>query len=268
MVTTDNYEEYLMMQADGELDSRELAALQAFLDAHPDLAAEAATWQDVKLVPDRTIRYEHPETLLKNDRKSIAFRPWHAAVPVAAALLLALILIPRTEEVRDGGKFAPIAHNTAPANSFTENNEPAHPDTKTEALPPAVPSIPGKIPPPPRRRPTAMNSTVTVATNTRNAETINGLQSMQAAELSVGAAAAEKPVLLAMAGPVTTIQTAPANASDGRLKVQLAAANQEAFDAMKAGLDQRIEQIGRVAKSVRETTVVIKLGGNAFNIHL
>lgn len=268
MVTTENYEEYLMMQADGELNAQELAALQAFLAKHPERAAEAATWQDLKLVPDEAIHYDHREALLKEERKAVAFRPWYAAVPVAAALLLALFLIPRTEEIKPGVTTGPIALNTAPKTTIIENPEPVSPDTKTEALPAPIPTVPGKVPTRPRRRPVPVANTVATAGATRSADVINSLQSQQASGLNIAANPVSQPVLLAMAEPAYTLTSPAGNNADGRVRVQLAAANQEALDAMKAGLDQRIDQIGRVAKSVRETTVIIKLGGNAFNIHL
>lgn len=53
MITTDNYEGYLMRYADGELDDNEVAMVESFLDAHPDLREEldAITDPSLKITP-------------------------------------------------------------------------------------------------------------------------------------------------------------------------------------------------------------------------
>ena len=53
MITTDNYEGYLMRYADGELDAKESAMVEAFLDANPELRQEldAITAPSLKITP-------------------------------------------------------------------------------------------------------------------------------------------------------------------------------------------------------------------------
>jgi len=52
MVNLENYEEYMMMYADGELNEAETKALMDFVDANPELAKELEAYSATKLVPD------------------------------------------------------------------------------------------------------------------------------------------------------------------------------------------------------------------------
>jgi anti-sigma factor RsiW len=88
-ITLDNYEEYLILQVDGELSAGEERELEVFLAAHPELEAEAAAYAAVKLVPDENIVFEGKEALLKPEpattTKPISLSPWAWA---AAAVLM------------------------------------------------------------------------------------------------------------------------------------------------------------------------------------
>jgi hypothetical protein len=263
MVTTENYEEYLMMQADGELDAQELAALQAFLEAHPEIAAEASAWQDVKLVPDEMIRYEHTRALLREERKAVAFRPWHIALPAAAALLLALLIIRNPKETT----HQTAALHTAPETRLTETPKSQAPQPATGAMPVKNPPVPVRTIPRPRRAMLATNMPRRISTPApaRRAETLSGLDAQSFTILNVESIRASEPKMLAMTEPVRT--SGQSNAARQGLNVQFASANAEALSLVREGLDQRIEQIGRAAKAVRETAVVIKFGSNAFHIN-
>src|ERR1044072_9579347 len=94
MVTIENYEEYFMLAADGELDTEGRKALGVFLAAHPELAAEAEAWKFLRLTPDVHIVYADKETLLRKEPKQIVVN-WQVSLAAGAAPLLAAIPIPR-----------------------------------------------------------------------------------------------------------------------------------------------------------------------------
>ncbi len=93
MVTWDNYEEYIIMHADGELSPEEETALQAFIALHPELKSELDAYSAVKLTPDTTVVFANKESLLKNAPagRIIAFPQWRKySVAAGVALLLGL----------------------------------------------------------------------------------------------------------------------------------------------------------------------------------
>ena len=102
MITGDNYEEYMIMHADGELQPHEEQALQSFLEANPQLRAEQALFQQAHLIPDNELVYEWKGSLLKplTGRKTIAFAGWRA---YAAAACIAAIIVFSVLAVSDRG---------------------------------------------------------------------------------------------------------------------------------------------------------------------
>lgn len=65
MITWDNYEEYMVMQADGELNQAQEQELMNFLFEHPELQAELTTFTMLKLKPDNEIVYSKKAQILK-----------------------------------------------------------------------------------------------------------------------------------------------------------------------------------------------------------
>ena len=89
MVTWENYEEYLMMQADGELSPAEAQELQAFVTLHPELRKEMAAYELTKFAPDTAQLYGDKQSLLKpvGDVRMFVIPNW-VKYGIAAGLLL------------------------------------------------------------------------------------------------------------------------------------------------------------------------------------
>lgn len=107
MVNMENYEEYMLLEADGELTEAEQEALQVFIDQHPELKNEMQLFSALKLEPDTSIVYEGKDDLLKTlpgpGKRTISLGSWWTYGAVAACLALALLLLnkPATEEAID-----------------------------------------------------------------------------------------------------------------------------------------------------------------------
>lgn len=123
MITIDNYEEYMIMQADGELQPHEEQALQAFLLEHPQLQAEMDIYSSIRLEPDHSQIYEHKAALLKpeQEKKTIAFPAFRTYA--AAAGIVALLGIGAVVALRNGA--------TNSAGNQVAMNQPAHTTTAT-----------------------------------------------------------------------------------------------------------------------------------------
>lgn len=97
MVTRENYEEYLILYADGELDAAAERQLMSFLNKHPDLKEELAMYESVRLEPDTTIVYASKEALLKQPAaKKITLGNWWAYGAAAGVALIIGISLFRT----------------------------------------------------------------------------------------------------------------------------------------------------------------------------
>ncbi len=93
MIGWDNYEEYMMMHADGELEPAEERELMEFVSAHPELKAELKAYSLTRLSPDETVVYTGKDSLLRTEpaKRVIAFPQWwRYAIAAGVALLLSL----------------------------------------------------------------------------------------------------------------------------------------------------------------------------------
>ena len=93
MITRENYEEYMMMHADGELSPAQEQELMSFLYEHPELQHELTAFSMAKLIPDDKLVYTRKVSLLKPEGgvKVVPFAPWKRyaiAAGVAAVLML------------------------------------------------------------------------------------------------------------------------------------------------------------------------------------
>lgn len=98
MVTWENYEEYIMMHADGELQPHEENALMAFINEHPELRKELIAYEHTRLVPDTTQVFANKDSLLKKEpaAKLIALPQWRRysiAAGVAAIIFISLFKV-------------------------------------------------------------------------------------------------------------------------------------------------------------------------------
>jgi len=93
MVTQENYEEYIMMYADGELTPAEEAALLAFIATRPELENELAAYNMARFTPDTTMVFADKKALIKPEpaKQIISFPAWRKYS--IAAGIAALIFI-------------------------------------------------------------------------------------------------------------------------------------------------------------------------------
>ncbi len=149
MITWDNYEEYMMMHADGELKPAEEQELMNFVFEHPELQNELAAYTMTKMIPDTTLSYAHKTTLLKPDptAKIIPFGNWkRSAIAAGVAALVCFSIYKLTEQPNNSANIAGIntqINNTINNNTINYNNTPAN--HKSPAAPPATTSSSGKI---------------------------------------------------------------------------------------------------------------------------
>lgn len=255
MVTTDNYEEYLMMAADGELDDAGKAALQAFMSAHPELAAEAGIWQAVKLQPDACVMYADKETLLRREPKRIALGWKQYTLAAAAGIAAVLIMLPLFRGGRHDAGIAGITHR------FQQPvvvQQPA-----VTAAQPSAPAITSTVKPISDKRAARVRPSVQPAVLQIARQEVFSPELVPVSKtVAVPVAAVALPEMNLHTMPEISVIPAPQPQQKG-FQVQLAAANKPALDLVK----ERIGQAATIARSIKETALVVKLGGNNLNLN-
>ena len=90
MITWDNYEEYMMMHADGELKPAEEQELMNFVFEHPELQNELAAFAMTKMIPDTTTTYSKKQSLTKPETKTklLPFGNWKRSALAASVVAL------------------------------------------------------------------------------------------------------------------------------------------------------------------------------------
>ncbi|ACU58408.1 anti-sigma factor [Chitinophaga pinensis] len=64
-INISNYEEFLLSAIDGELTGEERAALQIFMDLHPEIRKELALLESTKLQPDTSLQFDTRDMLYR-----------------------------------------------------------------------------------------------------------------------------------------------------------------------------------------------------------
>lgn len=64
-INISNYEEFLLSAIDGELTGEERAALEAFMDLHPEIRKELALLESTKLQPDTAMQFDAKDMLYR-----------------------------------------------------------------------------------------------------------------------------------------------------------------------------------------------------------
>lgn len=114
MVTWENYEEYMLLYADNELNEAEVKTLMAFVEEHPELKKELNAYAATKLVPDKELVFENKDILLKKGGSdTIALNRWYYYAAAAAVLFFAVFIVNR-EQVKNENT-APIAKTESKA---------------------------------------------------------------------------------------------------------------------------------------------------------
>ncbi|MCB0695785.1 MAG: hypothetical protein KDC07_00390 [Chitinophagaceae bacterium] len=117
MVNMTNYEEYMLLYADGELNHEDEQALLAFVAQHPELQAELKAYAATRLQPDTTIVFEGKEDLMKDEPRkgAIWLNGWKTYAAAASVILfIALFAINHSGEKQTTEQPVTIQELTPP----------------------------------------------------------------------------------------------------------------------------------------------------------
>jgi len=125
MITRENYEEYIMMYVDGELQPAQEKALNDFLVLHPELKCELQSYELTKLSPDTSITFVGESSLLQSlpVKRSMSFPHWRQySIAASIAAIIFISLFKFSGEQRD--------------NALVKNEQPIMQERETKEKPP------------------------------------------------------------------------------------------------------------------------------------
>ncbi len=109
MITFENYEEYMMMHADGELTPHDEQDLMKFIKLHPELESELNLYGQLRFTPDKSVVFIDKDKLIKPDavKKIIAFPVWlKYSIAAGIALLIFSAAFKFVNNRKEGNELA------------------------------------------------------------------------------------------------------------------------------------------------------------------
>ncbi len=93
MVNMENYEEYMLLYADRELNPEQEQALLAFVQQHPELKAELAAYAATRLQPDEELVFTGKDALIKTEPggRTMWLGGWKAYAAAASVILFIVL---------------------------------------------------------------------------------------------------------------------------------------------------------------------------------
>ena len=264
MVTKDNYEEYMMLDADGELNSADRQALQVFIAANPALQDEYASWQALKLQPDVTLTYPDKNELVKREAEGrvIGFRS--IAVAAAAAVLALLFLLPAF--FKQDVKHPLTAHHfQLPEPAVPVRDQYADSLLQKSAAAERRQSERGTKPGSTNRK--QQGPTHRLAVSIPQADSMAVLDGAIAGGLSEKVS--EAPLLQNNYSEALATENheAPLVQSSRQALITWAPENRKAIELLKQAIESRVAQASAAAKAVRETALEIRVGHGSINLN-
>lgn len=260
MITRENYEEYLMLEADGELDAAGQRALAEFFKAHPELEAERAMWHSVKLNPDQDLVFPDKNQLLKSapkaERRIIPFI-WTAA----AAVILFMILIPLLWKNKEG-KEQHLTQTQKPAPAAPVQPAPVKPAPEAPARQTEPVQVVQKSETPVQQ--VAQPKSEVLAAHC--GQDVARLEMIADRQVPVPGQIVESPLPKRIDMNAAYVNV-PVESAHRISRINVAPANQEAIRLLKDAMDERINQAKNVAKNLRETAFEIRVKKGAININ-
>ena len=263
MVNWKNYEEYMLLHADGELNDAEQNALDEFIRLHPELKDELSAYEATRLVPDMAQVYAGKESLLKPvlGTRVISLSSYMRYGTAAAILFLLLFIA--SKWINRGGDD----HVNVPEVAKQEQVAPVTP-TADEA--------PATNPTEPHQQPTPVIAPEHIANtalvspapmNQPKEENIEGIAALPLKTLDTNPVAtiARQPIAVAdISLPVSDEEQIEELRSGFLAWLPVNEEKKEGLNNLKENLDGKIEQAKALKDNIKETNLAVRLGGKEF----
>lgn len=276
MVTWENYEEYIMLHADGELDEADQKALLEFLQVHPELQDELRIYQLARLVPDAALAYDGKEALLKPvpASKMISLGQWWRYGAAAGVALVVLFAV--SKWMHNGNSTEADGHKVAKTEA-SKGDPSASGQLQPTQVSAGSKGQPTINTPVIRREESVSVARHSVHSNTKS-QAIQNASSNQTELEIVRPVAHELEVASIEPGlidtvPVPAVEQAPEEVSrEGHKKDFIArlpvdSEKKEGLRGLKENISAKVEQARNFPEAIKETALALKIGNKEFTIN-
>lgn len=267
MVTIQNYEEYLMLFIDDELDAVAVTELMDFLEEHPEFKKELEVYQKTKLHVEEAPRFADKEQLLKKPGITVDLRRW---LLYGAAAGIALLIGFNAIQWRNSATETKIIEPSALTQKKEPSTAPSIPEIqeKNEPVLPASPSAPT-----PSTSSLAKNKPIKpVSSKPAPVNTIP--QPTQAPQNPVTPENKEQPIAQTAEPPVTPVtqdplvqpehSATPEKQTSKRkglfAKLHFSSEKKEGFNHLKNTVEEKVETVKTINESLKNTSFGLKIG--------
>ncbi|PZF72205.1 anti-sigma factor [Taibaiella soli] len=262
MVTFENYEEYMMLYADGELSGAAINELLDFVAEHPELESELNAYMSTRLEPEMELVFANKESLLHPEpaKKTIAFGWIRYGVAAGVALLLGVGIynLNRSDKTLNNNvavtkpqatKTQPIAAKVVVNQTDTINSRPA-------TLAPAKNTI---------RKKQNAHTTIEEASRNQKAQERSNLAMLQSAP-EQGFAVNMKPYvsdIYATADPIIINSKEPVRKSH----MPVSDENKETMYALGQAISDKVHDVKNLTANIKTSGVGFNIGGKEIKVN-
>jgi len=267
MITLENYEEYLMLYVDNELDEASVKDLLQFLEQHPHLKSELEWYEKTKLTPATDLYFSHKEMLIKSAKRISLNRVLLLAAAASVALLFTFTAINKLRKADNIIIEQPVAIKTDSLPSKISGAV-----KKEKISPVSLPSAPVKQLPimPSRSRNTVAVSrkiskpqqhTVTEKNQTsRTPAPVNPIVIKEEKEVAAPEEKYDKVVYTQKEKEITQPKTESGKKRNLLAKLFSSPEKQEGLQHLKNKVEEKVEAVKTINDNLKNTTVELKVG--------
>lgn len=261
MVTMENYEEYLLLHADGELSGAEEKALEAFMTQHPGVRKEMELYMTAKVQPEMGMVYEGKEQLLRKPARVVPLLQGRRLAAAAAVVAIAGLgvwkwLQPNTTNITVVQVNNNTINTTAPKDTFTRKQEPAR-----EAVASSSQPVPERKEIVPTAKTKTRHDAVRQAKTEVQRESLAGIE-VAALKPMTGVTVSTAPRAIDVSIPAVQlpeVQESERNEVNSGLLARLPI-KQEGINTIANAVNSKIEKVKSIKDNLKNTDLSVRLG--------
>ena len=266
MVNMENYEEYMLLYADGELNAAEEKALLAFVEEYPQLKEELKLYAAAKVMPDTTQVFEGKEQLMKMApaKRTIALdKRWlYTAAAACVAMMVFFIFKNNNNETTN----EPVIVNNTPVTKLTDQQSVQPADTEEFHSTPVDPisvkqapkQQPAMVAEHKNKKPVNSKQDQPFVTQQPNPVVVTNQKPQQVISPITIAPKQQEPII---AHEEEKQITEPIRKEKNESLLAMAAVDRlQGANAIAEALGEKIEKVKNIKRKIQDTDVSVKIG--------
>jgi len=275
MITEKNYETYLLLFIDKELNEAQEKELMAYIEKHPELKKELLWYQKTVLPQDEETCFADKNVLFKKETKTLAFSRWWAYGAAAGLILLVIFSVSKWTQQPTHKNENIVLEKTPPVKTpdsnkqeFIAKEENTPPQNKTPELVIAQKTKPEK----PQKNAVSPASVNLAPKKTPTKKDAIAKKENEENKPAVGEILQkENEAVVNNEYPQTEeIKNAEATANPGKnliasiasekKRIQFTIENQQGIQHLKKAVEEKIETVKAINENIKNTSLALKVG--------